>query len=74
MDIPTNDDGQFEIIDESGTVHGRGTVRDDGQLVFEHIGGIGDQRVQMPVDEWKATWERLPQAQHLTLRAAETSE
>jgi hypothetical protein len=83
IEIPVNDAGRFEAVDEAGTVVGRGVIYGpDNQPVggaltaevveFEHDGlpGAPAQQVHMPLVEFTTTWEALPQSRFLTLRAA----
>jgi hypothetical protein len=78
IEIPTDDAGKFEAVDEAGTVVGCGTVvRNDAAddvVVFWHDGlpGAPAQRVELPLVEFASTWEALPQSNHIELRAAET--
>lgn len=67
MDLPS----EFEVVDDQGDVHGRGTVV-DGHVTFvygEHVPG-GPHTHHVPVAGWVEAWQALPQSNYLTIQAA----
>lgn len=67
MSIPTNADGDFEVVDSNGTVQGTGRV-DNGDVAFVY--GTGTPASLLSVERFEDIVATNPVFQHLTLRAA----
>lgn len=71
MTIPTNEAGEFEMVDTAGFVVATGTVSPDltVELTYGEDQPDGPYKVVKPEPEFEALWADLPQSQHMTLRA-----
>lgn len=69
MDIPTNEQGRFEVVDGDGVVVGEGTI-DGGEVAFVYAPS-GAPATLLPRAEFESVVEAAPQFRYLTFRAAE---
>jgi len=69
VEIPTDDEGMFEAVDDEGTVVGHGIVA-DGMVDFAYTDGTQEARTFLPVDIFTMVWTTLGLNLGLTLRAA----
>lgn len=73
MTIPLDDEGRFEAVDGGGAVVAEGRV-ELGAVEFRYgdrdADGNRTDVIVLPLPEFEATWQSLPQSNYLTLRAA----
>lgn len=68
MDIPTNDDGMFEIITSDDEVVGHGVIHDDGHI--DLVYGDDHNATFETIAKFQAEWVALGYSATLSFRAA----
>ena len=69
MDIPTNDEGMFEVVTADEVVVGHGIVS-AGSVDFAYSDGVQEGRVVASLVDFQVMLDLLPPFRHLTVRAA----